>query len=73
MSHCDFVKIDSAAKKEDGPWYNNEVGATKICTLSIGVKLYTIGGVGPYFPLWMELIPQLSKITEETKVGTMPL
>ena len=71
-SHCDLVRYDPDAKEEDGPWYDGEVGATKICIISIGVKLYTIGGIGPFFPLWMEHILQLNKITEETKLATMP-
>ena len=72
MSHCDYVSYDKTAKKEDGPWYDNQVGATKICRTSIGGKIYTTGGIGPLFPIWMEHIPQLSQITEETKLGTMP-
>ena len=47
MSHCDYLSYDKTAKKEDGPWYDNQVGATKICTLSIGTKIYTKGGIGP--------------------------
>ena len=72
MSHIDYVTYDKTAKKEDGPWYDNQVGATKICRLSIGTKIYTKGGIGPLFPIWMEHLPQLSQITEETTLGTMP-
>ena len=72
MSHLDYVSYDKTAKEGDGPWYDNQVGATKICTISIGVKIYTKGGIGPLFPIWMEHLPQLSQITEETKLGTMP-
>ena len=71
-SHCELLYVDPDAKEEDGPWHDGEVGATKICTISIGVKLYLTGGIGPYFPLWMEYIPQMNQITEETKLALMP-
>ena len=72
MSHCDYVSYDKTAKEDDGPFYNNILGATKICTLSIGTKIYTKGGIGPLFPIWMEHLPQISQITEETTLATMP-
>ena len=71
-SHCELNYLEAAAKKDDvGTWNGSIVGAKKICTLSIGTKLHCLGGVGPYFPVWMQHIPRTSEIKENTTLESM--